>query len=150
MACGLYCLLVTRLLQGVPLGEAVDEIPNDVEGWYDQPPFDQEHGHFNLLTGQRIRRLGGDEVPSSGYVIDTLAAGIWSAVVAGSYGEAVLTAVNLGGDTDTIASVAGGIAGVVHGVGAIPGEWRSGLARHLDLEDLFERFTLACLREAPA
>jgi ADP-ribosylglycohydrolase len=40
----------------------------------------------------------------------------------GSPWKALEAAVSLGGDTDTIASIAGGIAGSIHGIGAWPGE----------------------------
>jgi len=36
----------------------------------------------------------------------------------------VIYAVSLGGDTDTIASMAGAIAGAWHGIDCIPAEWR--------------------------
>ena len=35
----------------------------------------------------------------------------------------MLEAVNLGEDTDTTAAVAGGLAGIVYGIGAITDEW---------------------------
>jgi poly(ADP-ribose) glycohydrolase ARH3 len=41
----------------------------------------------------------------------------------GSLEQAVIYAVNLGGDTDTIAAMAGAIAGGLHGVDAIPKRW---------------------------
>lgn len=37
--------------------------------------------------------------------------------------EAVLKAVNLGDDTDTIGALVGGIAGIVYGNDSIPKEW---------------------------
>jgi ADP-ribosylglycohydrolase len=37
--------------------------------------------------------------------------------------EAILTAVNFGRDTDCLAAVAGGLAGALTGIEAIPGEW---------------------------
>ena len=57
-----------------------------------------------------------------------------------SYEEAVLRAVNLGEDTDTTATVAGGLAGVEYGVDAIPSKWVDQLARRTDLEVLFDHF----------
>jgi ADP-ribosylglycohydrolase len=41
--------------------------------------------------------------------------------------EAVVTAVNAGGDTDTNASITGALAGALNGVDAIPRHWRDGL-----------------------
>ena len=52
----------------------------------------------------------------------------------------MLKAVNLGGDTDTTSSVAGGLAGVHYGLNAIPDKWRRAMACHDDVESLFTRF----------
>lgn len=41
-----------------------------------------------------------------------------------SFKEAVIYAVSLGGDTDTIGAMTGAIAGAYHGVKSIPGEWK--------------------------
>jgi ADP-ribosylglycohydrolase len=40
-----------------------------------------------------------------------------------SYADCVLKAVNLGDDTDTVAAVAGGLAGLFYGYDNIPVEW---------------------------
>ena len=37
--------------------------------------------------------------------------------------EAIVTAVNMGGDTDTIGSMCGAVAGAYHGAYRIPGRW---------------------------
>lgn len=44
-----------------------------------------------------------------------------------SYAECVLTAVNLGNDTDTTAAVAGGLAGIAYGMSGIPAQWLNAL-----------------------
>lgn len=40
-----------------------------------------------------------------------------------SYESAVRAAIDLGGDTDTVAAVTGGLAGAVYGASAIPRRW---------------------------
>lgn len=62
-------------------------------------------------------------VKSDGYCEHTLEAALWCFLNTGSYADCVLKAVNLGGDTDTTAAVAGAIAGVYHGFEAIPPKW---------------------------
>ena len=62
-------------------------------------------------------------VESDGYCGHTLEAALWCFLNTGSYADCVLEAVNLGGDTDTTAAVAGALAGVYYGFGAIPPEW---------------------------
>jgi ADP-ribosylglycohydrolase len=41
----------------------------------------------------------------------------------GNYTDAVLGAVNIGRDTDTIAAITGGICGALHGISVIPERW---------------------------
>lgn len=62
-------------------------------------------------------------VESDGYCGHTLEAALWCFLNTPSYADCVLAAVDLGGDTDTTAAVAGAIAGVCYGFGAIPPEW---------------------------
>lgn len=84
---------------------------------------------LNLELGKDFTRLKilntleEKEIKSSGFVIDTLEASLWCNLKSNSYKEAVLRAVNLGGDTDTIAAITGGLAGIIYGFKAIPKEW---------------------------
>lgn len=64
-----------------------------------------------------------DELRSGGFVLDTLGAAIWCFAHTETYADCVLTAVNLGGDTDTTACVAGALAGAAYGYDAIPSAW---------------------------
>ena len=63
------------------------------------------------------------EVKSGGFVLHTLGAAIWCFANTSSYAECVLTAVNLGADSDTTACVAGALAGAYYGYESIPAEW---------------------------
>ncbi len=61
------------------------------------------------------------------------------AIKGSSYEEAVLKAVNLGGDTDTTGAVAGGIAGIYYGFSSIPQKWIEVIARKEDILVLAQR-----------
>lgn len=62
-------------------------------------------------------------IRSSGYVVDTLEAACWAVGTSKSFSEAVLKAVNLGDDADTVGAVTGQIAGAIWGLSAIPPHW---------------------------
>ena len=64
-----------------------------------------------------------DTIRSSGYVVDTLEAAIWSVARTGNFRNAVLLAANLADDADTVAAVAGQLAGALYGLGGIPDAW---------------------------
>lgn len=68
-----------------------------------------------------------EAVKSDGYCEHTLEAALWCFLNTSSYADCVLAAVNLGGDTDTTAAVAGAIAGVYYRFEAIPPKWVSQL-----------------------
>lgn len=72
--------------------------------------------------------VGRNEIKSTGYVWDSFKAALWCVGTALNYSEAVLKAVNLGGDTDTIAALTGGLAGIKYGYKAIPKPWIKQLA----------------------
>jgi poly(ADP-ribose) glycohydrolase ARH3 len=54
----------------------------------------------------------------------------------GSFGKAILFAVSLGGDTDTIAAMTGAIAGAYLGTDAVPSKWRLKLENREYIEEL--------------
>ncbi len=74
------------------------------------------------------------KIRSTGYVVASLGAAVWCLVNTDSYAEAVLTAVNLGGDTDTIAALTGGLAGILYGIDEIPDQWLRKLRNQAELE----------------
>ena len=57
-----------------------------------------------------------------------------------SYKETVLAAVNLGGDTDTIAAIVGGMAGVYYGINEIPENWIQTTAKKEEILKLVVEF----------
>ena len=54
-----------------------------------------------------------------------------------SYETAVRAAIDLGGDTDTVAAVTGGLAGAVYGFTAVPERWTARL--HVPLPGFADR-----------
>lgn len=59
----------------------------------------------------------------TGYTVDTLACALWALQSTCTLEEAVISAVNLGGDADTVGAITGGLAGVCYGLAAIPERW---------------------------
>ncbi len=55
-----------------------------------------------------------------------------------SYKDTVIYAISLGGDTDTIAAMAGAISGAYLGIEAVPSEWRAKLENREYVETLAE------------
>ena len=99
-----------------------------------------EGTEFQRLTAASLTR---DEINSSGYVVDTLEAALWSILHTRNYRNCILCAANLGGDTDTTCAVVGGLAGIIYGTGGtkgIPEKWIAKLARIEWITVLFNYF----------
>lgn len=140
IGCGYYAVFTKALLDGESPHGAYRRANHFARAYYDSPRYAEELAHYQRLLDGRIELLARERVQSSGQVVQTLEAGIWCLLTTSSYEDAVLRAVNLGGDTDTIASVTGGLAGLCYGISAIPETWRQTMARAEDLEDLISRF----------
>lgn len=72
----------------------------------------------------------------------------WCLASTRSFREGALRAVNLGGDSDVIASVYGQLAGAHYGVAAIPAAWRGALARAELIGELGDRLLRNALLQA--
>lgn len=89
------------------------------------------------VFGRPARELG-----RSGYTADTLECALWAVVNNETFEEAVVAAVNLGGDSNTVGALAGGLAGVRWGERSIPFRWINKLSTEQEkrLSDVSLRF----------
>lgn len=63
----------------------------------------------------------------NGAIWPCLGSAVWALRQTSTFEDAVRTAVDLGGDTDTVAAVTGGLAGAAYGIDAIPDRWTTKL-----------------------
>lgn len=80
-----------------------------------------------------------ENLETDGSAVHCLASALWSIQQSSSFEQAVLAAVNLGGDSDTRAAITGQLAGALYGAAAIPAVWREQLLRHELIEETAER-----------
>lgn len=69
---------------------------------------------------QAIGDVLGFELQTGAHVVDTVPAAFAAFLLTASYSEAVYASVRAGGDTDTTAAIAGGLAGAHYGKASIP------------------------------
>jgi len=114
VCCALYCLWARRLLYAVP------------DAWNDAvTTLRTIYGTGSQAYVELEWNVRPDDTPEghgSGYVVDCLRSA-HMVIHSGTYEEIVKSAIALGHDTDTTACVAGGIAGIRDGIGAIPKRW---------------------------
>ena len=161
VACGIYVQTALGLLEGLGAAEAVERMKGVVTEQYGEGAAgggpakeaaaargalkDASAGelpHFGRILGRGAKEFASlpeGEIRSGGYVVDTLEAALWCLLNGRSYEDTVLKAVNLGWDTDTTAAVAGGLGGILHGLGKIPERWVEAIAMRQKIEELARR-----------
>lgn len=139
MACGMYFFMVCSILDGEGtllkrLQAGVDDAMRYYHG--DIANYVELAHYGRLFYLDKFSECKENEIKSSGYVVDSLEAAIWSLITTDSLEMALLQAVNLGDDTDTVGAIAGGLAGLYYGYDAIPKEWRDCVIRKEWIEEM--------------
>jgi len=109
-ACVLWCLAIDHAVRTGELDIRVG-LPRVDVSW-------------GALIEEAEGRDPGHYAPQSGWVVAALLAA-WSAIsAAGGLEDGLQAAVHGGGDTDTVAAIAGGLLGAGYGGSAVPARWR--------------------------
>ena len=93
------------------------------------------------IVGGSWRGRARKDIRSSGYVVDTLEAAMWSVARTADFRNAVVLAANLADDADTVAAVTGQLAGAIYGLSGIPTDWLERIAWKDRLLDVAQRLT---------
>lgn len=102
---------------------------------------------YDLFRGEKDKVLKeyGDltvlernDISSSGYVVDTFNAAMWAVLTTKSFEDALVLAVNLADDSDTVGAVTGQIAGAMYGFSSIPEKWLQKIVWYDIISETFE------------
>lgn len=135
LGCGIYAYILMHLLADPTIGAVETALRRAALHYQDNV----EYTHYARLFDADFAKLDASAIRSSGYVVDTLEAAVWCLLTTDNYKDCVLKAVNLGSDTDTVAAIAGGLAGALYGYDAIPKEWLDTLIKREYIEAMCER-----------
>ena len=137
--CGLYYFLVAAILD--KRGDIRECICYGLKQGVDYYVSEPELCYFARLNDfKAFCQIDRDLIKSSGYVVETLEAVVWCLVTTDTIKDCLLKAVNLVLDTDTVAALAGGLAGLYYGYDEIPKEWLEVLKLRDELEQLCDWF----------
>lgn len=141
IACGLYFFMARAVLDGE--GALPGRLQAGLDrgfAYYEQALTDHQElaCYARLRDLARFSALPAEEIRSSGYVVDALEAAVWALSITDSLEAALLKAVNLGDDSDTVGAIAGGLAGLYYGSAAIPAQWLEAIQRREWIESLCE------------
>jgi len=138
MACGIYLAIAVDLLG--ENGSIQSGLRRAKEYYGSKDEYAAELTHYNRIYGEGFHKLPEKDIKSTGYVVDSLEAALWCLLTTDSYRACVLKAVNLGEDTDTVAAIAGGLAGILYGTQAIPEAWLGTIPRLDYIKELCAAF----------
>ncbi|ERJ05693.1 thiamine-phosphate pyrophosphorylase protein [Halorhabdus tiamatea SARL4B] len=125
--CRYGCVILNQTIAGYlrgeddPLTNALAQVEGDAPG--------------ELVETLRLvpDLIDESDLETTGYVVHTLQTALHDALTADSAEEAIVSAVNRGGDTDTIGAVTGAVAGARFGKESLPDRWLEQLEYHEDL-----------------
>lgn len=136
LGCYIYILYMIKLLQGKDKYSAYNMIKIE-----DYSMFSEESKeYYQRILKEDLNKLKVNDIKSSGYVVDSLEAAMWVTLKAKDFKETIIGTVNLGGDTDTIAAIAGSMAGIIYGIESFPKEWVDVIAKKDYLIELSEKY----------
>lgn len=137
IGCFYYLEFARQIMEGKDKLDIYENLKTEVQDFLKSININSaEIAIYNRLLNGNVYELEEDEIKSSGYVVHTLEASIWSLLTTDNYVDAVLKAVNLGEDTDTTGAVTGGLAGMLYGFETIPLSWVTILPRIEDINAL--------------
>lgn len=129
--CAILSLTVAGLLEDAdtPLRDALDYVSGDTPD--------------ELMAALRPLARGDspETLETSGYVVHSLQTALHDGLFADSAEEAIVTAVNRGGDTDTIGAIAGAVAGAQFGASQFPDRWLGATDEVNELKGLATQLT---------
>ena len=137
MGCFMYVMFAINLLKGDTLDEVYQKI-KVIE--YGKHFSDYAISKYDRIINHNIGDYDVDSINSSGYVLDTLEAALWSLFNTESYDAAIIKAINLGLDTDTVGACTGGLAGIYYGLDSINEDWKKTLIKYDYIEEMCEKF----------
>lgn len=139
LACIIYVIFASQIYNGFGKADALDYALAFAHK-YCAKEYREELPYYKNIFNKAIIKADRNRISSTGYVVDTLEAVIWSFFNTDSYEESVLTAINLGGDTDTIAALVGGLAGIYYGFQRIPDIWIQNILKKKEIANLVSEY----------
>ena len=136
LGCYLYTVYAIRLLYGDGKYDAYEYLKK-----LDYSMFKKESVRkYDKILNKDISRLDVNEIRTSGYIVDTLEATIWVLLNTDTFNQAIIGAINLGDDTDTVGACTGGLAGIIYGADQMNEDWKNSLLMYDYIKELCGEF----------
>jgi len=137
--------IYVELLVRMSLNDSLEKAIQNIELLFnhifnENHPYQEEFQHYKRIFKDNFFNTPEEEILSGGYVVHTLEAAIWCLGTTSSFKEAVLKAVNLGDDTDTVGAITGALAGMHYKMEGIPKDWLERIVRKDKVDELIKDF----------
>lgn len=140
IACVFYIEIAKSMLENnLTIDEHIKLAGNKIKEHYKDSG---ELHHFKRIFNNELN--DEDSISSKGYVITTFESVIYSLKNTDNFRDAVLKAVNLGRDTDTVGAICGGLAGIFYGFDSIPIDWINEIPKIDEVIELCEKYEAYC------
>lgn len=137
MGCFIYVMYGIELLNNKNLEQAYKKIKKiKYREYFTEETIEK----YNRILKKNINKYLLEEIKSTGFVVDTLEATLWVLLNTDSYNQAVIGAINLGNDTDTVGACVGGLAGIYYGLDSINQTWKNELLKYDYIIELCDKF----------
>lgn len=139
----IYLEILHELLNGKALISTLHSLPAKLtEVLKNRPAELDELPQFEAMFKDDFGSLLRKNIKSTGYVVDTLLACVWCVLNSTSIDNAIILAVNLGDDTDTIASITGTLSSCECLEDHVNDTWRGQLRNKKFLESIIGPFAI--------
>lgn len=139
----IYIELLLSLYRNNTLEAALKEVYSLLQSHL-QDDLRAELNAYARIFQENFLKIPERDISSSGYIVHSLEAAIWCVGNSTTFKEAILRAVNLGEDTDTVAAITGAIAGMYKNMDEIPHEWLDKMIKKKEIDYLIMAFYEFC------
>ena len=136
MGCYIYTLFAIELLKGKSFKYAYKKIKRTNYSYFSNNCIYR----YDRILKNNIAKYKIDDISSQGYVVSTLEATLWVLFNTKNYNQAIIGAINLGNDTDTVGACVGGLAGISYGLDSINEVWKKDLLKYEYICRICEEF----------
>lgn len=137
MGCYIYVKYIIFLLNKIDKKEAFRMLKSvDYSMYFSQKTIKR----YDQVLNININNLGLSEIIADGTVLNTLKAFFWITINCDKYSSSIIGAINLGGDTPSVASLVGSAVGIIYADDLIPKNWLNDLRNYEYIYEFIDRF----------
>lgn len=138
LGCYIYTKYIHFLLEDITKKEAYLKLKKLDLHYFSKETINLYH---NIITNN-ISDTNLKDISTSDYIVDTMETSLWIILNTDTFSQALVGAINLGGDTASIGAITGSIAGLIYNEDEIPNRWKEKLLKVNYIEKIIEDYDI--------